>query len=209
MKKSERSIEWKPDFHAPIEFAAEKEKLRTFIRERSYREGDFTLASGKKSTFYIDMKAATLAPAGAFLIGRLAYQLLTDKLSETEARIEGVGGLTLGADPIATAVSLAAYAFGAEWPAFIVRKEAKGHGTGRFVEGRENLADGAEVIVLEDVVTTGGSSVKAIERLRAEGYQPIAVLTVVDREEGGAAAFAALGIPLYSLLTIRDLRSGA
>ncbi len=194
----------KADFSTSIDIATETERLRTLIRERSYREGDFTLASGKKSKFYIDMKATTLAPEGAFLIGRLACALIRLKFPNG---VDAVGGLTMGADPIATSVSLAAYAQGENWPAFIVRKEAKGHGTGRYVEGRENLKPGAKVIVLEDVVTTGGSSLKAIERLRAEGYEPVAVLTVVDREEGGAACFSGAGVPLYSLLTISDLRS--
>lgn len=192
------------NFNAAIDVRAETEALKRLIRERSYREGDFTLASGKKSTFYIDMKATTLSPEGAFLLGRLSFAAIRAQFGE---RVAAVGGLTLGADPIATAVSLAAYGQGVEWPAFIVRKEAKGHGTGRYVEGRENLKPGASVIVLEDVVTTGGSSIKAIERLRAEGYDPIAVLTVVDREEGGAAAFAAAGVQFMRLVAISELRS--
>lgn len=190
--------------NAPIDFPSELKALVKLIRERSYREGDFTLASGKKSTFYIDMKAATLSGEGAFLIGRLSYELLR-KFSDN---IQGVGGLTLGADPIATAVSISAYVQGKNWPAFIVRKETKGHGTGRSVEGRENLPAGAKVIVLEDVVTTGGSSIQAIEKLRAEGYDPVAVLTVVDREEGGEAALRATGLEFFRLLSIRDLQSG-
>lgn len=187
---------------APVDFHSELQRLVKLVRERSYREGDFTLASGKKSKFYIDMKATTLSGEGAFLIGRLSYELLR-KFSD---KIQGVGGLTLGADPIATAVSLSAYVQGTNWPAFIVRKDAKGHGTGRAVEGRENLPPGAKVIVLEDVVTTGGSSIQAIEKLRAEGYDPVAVLTVVDREEGGEAALRATGLEYFRLLSIRDLK---
>lgn len=203
----------RPDFSLPVDFASESGRLLRLIRERSYREGDFTLASGKKSKFYIDMKATTLSAEGAFLIGRLTFEMVRRfadirfKGAGGAATIDAVGGLTLGADPIATAVSLAAYSQGVDWPAFIVRKEAKGHGTGRYVEGRENLKPGAKVIVLEDVVTTGGSSIKAIERLREEGYDPVAVLTVVDREEGGEAALKATGLEFLRLLSISDLRS--
>jgi orotate phosphoribosyltransferase len=176
-------------------------ELITLIRKLSYREGDFTLASGKKSSFYIDMKVTTLHPEGAHLIGELAVETL----KASGISVGGVGGLTLGADPIATAVSLAAYRKGLIWPAYIVRKEAKDHGTSRYVEGTENLAPGSSLIVLEDVVTTGGSSLKAIERLRAAGYHPAAVLTVVDRQQGGAEAFEKAGVRFLSLVTLPQL----
>jgi orotate phosphoribosyltransferase len=179
---------------------ATQEELIDLIRSRSYREGDFTLASGKKSNFYIDMKATTLSPQGAWLIGHLAFDALVS------LDFEGVGGLTLGADPIATAVSLIAYEKGHFWPAFIVRKEPKIHGTSQYVEGTENLKKGAKVVVLEDVVTTGGSGIKAVERLRENGFNPIAVLTVVDREEGGEEAFKKIGLPLIKLVTLSQLR---
>lgn len=176
--------------------------LARLVRRLSYREGDFTLASGKKSQFYVDLKATTLHPDGAYLIGEAAYALLKEK----GLKVEGVGGLTLGADPLATALSLAARAHGEIWPAFIVRKESKDHGTGKFIEGTENLRPGASVIVLEDVVTTGGSSLKAIERLRAAGYDPLAVLTVVDRASGGAEAFRAVGVQYHFLTTLDEVR---
>lgn len=179
-----------------------RRKLIELIRQQSYREGDFTLASGKKSNFYIDMKATTLHPEGAALIGELAVK----RLQESKVKVEGVGGLTLGADPIATAVSLIAFQKGLFWPAFIVRKESKDHGTSRFVEGTENLRAGASVVVLEDVVTTGGSSLKAIERLRQSGYEPSAVLTIVDRQQGGAQAFEAVGVRLISLVDFSELK---
>lgn len=187
---------------------ATKEALIDLIRARSYREGDFTLASGKKSKFYIDMKATTLSPEGAWLIGKLAVEAIDDYRNKLERlEVAGVGGLTLGADPIATAVSLAAYEKGRIWPAFIVRKEPKAHGTSQYVEGTENLKPGAQVVVLEDVVTTGGSSLKAIERLRAQGYDPVAVLTVVDREEGGEAAFRQAGVGFIKLVSIGELQT--
>jgi orotate phosphoribosyltransferase len=176
-------------------------QLQRIIRARSYREGDFTLASGKKSSFYIDLKATTLHPEGARLIGECACDVLAAK------RVDGVGGLTLGADPIATAVSLAAWKRGLEWPAFIVRKEPKKHGTSKYIEGTENLRPGAHVVVLEDVVTTGGSSMFAIERLRAEGYHVLGVLTVVDREEGGREFLEARGLKLFTLATLTEIRT--
>ncbi len=178
-------------------------ELVKLIRQLSYREGDFTLASGKKSRFYIDLKATTLHPEGAFWIGEAAMDLL----AKTQLKIEAVGGLTLGADPLATSISLAARARGKLWPAFIVRKESKDHGTSQFIEGKENLRPGADVLVLEDVVTTGGSSLKAIYRLREAGFNPVAALTVVDREEGGSEAIRKEGIPLFSLTTLKEIQA--
>lgn len=180
-----------------------RNRLVSLVRKLSYREGDFTLASGQKSKFYVDLKATTLHPEGATLIGELATRVLI----ESGLTIEGVGGLTLGADPLATAISMTALTHGKVWPAFIVRKESKGHGTGRYIEGVENLKAGASVIVLEDVVTTGGSSIQAIERLREAGYQPVAALTVVDREQGGAEAIEKLGVKLLRLATLSEVQA--
>ncbi len=179
-------------------------RLIELIREKSYREGDFTLASGKKSKFYIDLKPTTLSSEGAFLIGELAVELILSEGLEVEA----VGGMTLGADPLATAVSLATRGrLGSGVPAYIVRKEPKDHGTARFIEGVENLRSGAKLLVLEDVVTTGGSSLKAIERLREAGYEPTSVLTIVDREQGGREAFEKAGVRFFSLIKISQLKS--
>jgi orotate phosphoribosyltransferase len=182
--------------------SASKAKLIELIRKVSYREGDFTLASGQKSKFYVDLKATTLHPDGAFLIGELSAEILRQE----DLKIQGVGGLTLGADPLATAISLAGRSRGLSWPAFIVRKEPKDHGTSKYIEGTENLPAGASVIVLEDVVTTGGSSLKAIERLREAGYNPVAALTVVDREQGGAEKIRQTGVKFLSLVTISEIR---
>lgn len=176
--------------------------LIQLIRDKSYREGEFTLASGRKSTFYIDLKPTTLHPDGAYWIGEAALDLL----KKEDLNLRGVGGLTLGADPVATAVSLAARNRGKSWPAFIVRKQPKDHGTSRFIEGTENIPQGSPVLVVEDVITTGGSSRVAIERLREFGYLPVAVLVIVDREEGGAEAIRNEGLKFFSLLRIRDLR---
>lgn len=181
-----------------------KNELIRFIRAHSYREGDFTLVSGKKSSFYIDLKATTLHPEGADLIGRLAAAIIREK----KLQIKAVGGLTLGADPIATAVSLACYREGVRLPAFIVRKESKSHGTSQYIEGTENFEKGSDVMVLEDVVTTGGSGMKAVERLREQGYQPSVVLTVVDRGEGGREVFEKAGLSLITLATIDEIKAG-
>lgn len=183
--------------------SASKTSLIQLIRKVSYREGDFTLASGQKSKFYVDLKATTLHPDGAYLIGQLAVEMLL----KAELSIEAVGGLTLGADPLATAISLAARERGLSWPAFIVRKEAKDHGTSRYIEGTENLRPGASVVVLEDVVTTGGSSLKAIERLRQAGYQPVAAITVVDREQGGAEKIREAGVQFLSLIKLSEVQN--
>jgi orotate phosphoribosyltransferase len=179
-----------------------KKNLFKLIKKLSYREGDFTLASGKKSSFYIDLKATTLHPDGAYLIGEVAFQaILASGLS-----IDAVGGLTLGADPLATAISLAARSHGVIWPAFIVRKESKDHGTGRYIEGIENMRPGASVLVLEDVVTTGGSSQKAIDRLVEAGFNPVATLTIVDRQQGGEELLTKQGLRFLKLATLEDIR---
>lgn len=177
-------------------------ELARLVKKLSYREGDFTLASGQKSSFYVDLKATTLHPEGADLVGRAAVALIRER----GLSIQGVGGLTLGADPIATSVSLAAYREGLHWPAFIVRKDVKGHGTSKSIEGTENLPSGGSLLVLEDVTTTGGSALQAVERVREAGYRCAGVLTIVDREQGGAAAFEKAGVPFFRLLTLEQVR---
>jgi orotate phosphoribosyltransferase len=185
------------------------QKLVSLIRHLSYREGDFTLASGKKSSFYVDLKATTLHPEGAYWIGEVALNLLLSEMHTDLKPIQAVGGLTLGADPLATSISLAARSRNWLLPAFIVRKEPKDHGTSKYIEGTENIAAGSPVLVLEDVVTTGGSSLKAIERLRAEGYHPVATLTVVDREEGGAEQIRKAGLKFLALTTLSEIRNSS
>lgn len=176
--------------------------LENIIRDRSYREGQFKLASGAISPFYIDMKVTTLHPEGAALTGAC----VVEKILEAGIPCDGVGGMTLGADPIATAVSLAARAKGLSWPAFIVRKEPKDHGTGRYLEGAENLKPGAKVVVLEDVVTTGGSSLKAIARIQDAGFTPVAVVTIVDRQTGARETFEREGLKFLALTTLARIQ---
>jgi orotate phosphoribosyltransferase len=179
-----------------------KSKLLKLILEKSYREGDFTLSSGQKSSFYIDLKPTILHPAGAKAVGEATVEWM----KSTGATFDGVGGLTLGADPIVMAISLAAYDKGALLPATMIRKEAKKHGTSRFIEGVENFKPAASFLVVEDVVTTGSSAKKAVEILRREGFNPTCVLTIVDREAGGAEEFKKLGIAYHSLFTITEIR---
>lgn len=151
------------------------------------------------------MKETALHPEGAFLIGALAVELMQrEKLSPY-----AVGGLTLGADPLATAVSLAAFANGIEVPAFIVRKAPKDHGTLAWIEGAKTFPKGARLVVLEDVTTTGGSSLKAVEKLEEAGFKVAAILTVVDRLEGAREMIEAKGVSFFSLCTLPEIRSGS
>ena len=139
----------------------ERQRLRDLLLAKSYRQGTFTLTSGKTSDFYVDGKQTTLDAEGAYLCGRLLFELICTHPEP----IVGVGGMTLGADPLVTAVSMVSYLEKAPIPAFIVRKEAKGHGTGNFIEGKSNLVPGGLMALVEDVVTTGGTLIKVIERV--------------------------------------------
>lgn len=182
-------------------FEKDRQRLIEIIREKSFRVGDFTLVSGKKSKYYVDLKGTSLHAEGAYLIGKLAVQLfLRDDLP-----IDAVGGLTLGADPIATSVSIESHRYKKDWPAFIVRKESKGHGTDQYIEGQHNLTPSANLMIVEDVLTTGASSLKAVQRARDAGYSPNWIFTVIDRNEGGREAVAAAGLKLYALLSVSDL----
>jgi len=158
------------------------------------------LSSGVESDFYFDGKQTTLHPEGSYLTGKLFF----DSIRDVE-KVEGVGGLTLGADPIATALSLVSHLEGRPVPAFIIRKEPKGHGTGAWLEGRKNLAEGARVIIVEDVVTSGGSSLKAIKRAEEEGMTVLGVVTLVDREEGGRENIEQAGYWLKAIFTKSDI----
>jgi orotate phosphoribosyltransferase len=166
--------------------------------EVAYQEGDFLLSSGQRSSYYINGKQITLHPQGGMAVGRILLSLLS---SETQA----VAGLTLGADPMVTATSVVAAYAGRSLTALIIRKEAKGHGTQAYIEG-PTLPPGTRVTVLEDVVTTGASALKAVERLTAVGYHVDGVLALVDREQGGAAVYQQANIPFQTVFTIRDLQ---
>jgi len=178
-----------------------RQRLKSLLLEKSYREGRIKLTSGKESDFYIDGNQTTMDAEGAYLCGMLLYNLI----SSQEEKIDAVGGMTLGADPLVTAVSVVSFLEGAPMPAFIVRKEPKSHGTENFIEGKDNLVQGARVALLEDVVTTGGTLLKVIERVRSQGFQVGLVATIVDRQEGGSEALAAKGYKLLSVFTRQEL----
>lgn len=183
------------------DLAALYEELLHLIRDRSYEQRKVTLASGRESDFYVDGKQTSLHPRGSYLLGRL----LLEKLA-LFGQVDAIGGPTLGADPLATAVSLVSSLEGKPIPGFIVRKEPKGHGTRRWIEGKKNLPDGARVVVVEDVVTTGGSGLSAVEKIEEEGYKVVGLLAVVDREEGAREAITAKGYRFESLFTKTQIR---
>ena len=180
--------------------SADRKRLLSLLVERSYAKRKVVLASGRESDFYIDCKKTVLLAEGHWLVGRLLFSDIRRAAPDAVA----VGGLTMGADPLASAVSLVSHLGGAPMPAFLVRKEPKGHGTGQWIEGLTAIPPGSKVAVVEDVITTGGSTIKAIERARAEGLVPVAAFTVVDRQEGGREAIAALGVGVHSLFTRED-----
>ncbi|MEG3863189.1 orotate phosphoribosyltransferase [Microcoleus sp. herbarium12] len=175
-----------------------RDRLLDLLCEFAYREGDFVLSSGQKSSYYINCKPVTLHAEGALATGRLLFSMLPPQ-------VQAVGGLTLGADPIVTAVSVVSALEGASIPALIVRKETKGHGTMAYIEG-PLLAEGTNVAVLEDVVTTGKSAMQAVERLRGAGYIVDRVLSLIDREQGGAELYREQGLDFQAVFTIADLK---
>jgi orotate phosphoribosyltransferase len=177
----------------------DREGLRRLLLERSVRHGDFVLASGQRSSFYIDCRPTTMSAEGLVLIGRLG----TAAIRGAGWRPRAVGGLTMGADPVAYAIAAASHGTDLPMDAFSVRKEAKGHGTGRGIEG--NFGVGFEVVIVEDVITTGGSARKAIQAVEDSGARVLGVLAVVDRGEGGRSALEAEGRAVVALMSAEDL----
>lgn len=176
----------------------DRNALVQLIREKSLKFGDFTLASGKKAKYYLDGKQVTLDPEGSRLIG----EGLLERINALPQKPQAVGGMAIGADPITSAVVTMSAVRGSPLRGFLVRKESKGHGTNKFVEGP--VKPGDSVVIVEDVVTTGGSSLAAIERVEGFGLKVLAVMAIIDRMEGGAQAFQSRGYPFESLLSIRD-----
>jgi orotate phosphoribosyltransferase len=177
----------------------ERERLIELLRRDALKLGTFTLASGRLSHYYIDGRKLTLSAEGAALIGAGVLGLLLEEFA-----VDSIGGLTLGADPIVGAtLALASGAGLGRLTGFLVRKEAKGHGTGNLIEGP--LEPGSRVAIVDDVATTGGSSLQAVQAVLAIGCKVVVVIAVLDRLEGAAAAFAARGLPFRALVTIRDL----
>ena len=175
----------------------DKQALVALFRQKALKFGDFTLASGKKATYYLDGKQVTLDPRGAQQVGEGILELL-----DPDHMPAAIGGMSIGADPITAAVVTMSAVRGTPIAGFMVRKQPKGHGTDQYIEGP--VKPGDEVVIVEDVVTTGGSSLEAIERAEAYGLRVTRVIAIVDRMEGGAEAFAQARYPFSSLLTIED-----
>lgn len=175
------------------------EQLVRLLATRSARRGTFTLASGRQSSLYIDARLTTMTPDGQRLIGRLGLKAIRAAGWNADA----VGGLTLGADPIAYAICHTSADAAHPLRAFTVRKEPKAHGTGKQVEGP--VGSGDRVVVVEDVITTGGSATRAVEALRRAGAIPLGILALVDREEGGREALESLGLAVHALATAGEI----
>lgn len=174
-------------------------RLRSLLSSRSVLVGDFVLASGRRSTCYIDCRRTTMHAEGLDLIGRLGLEALRRRAWAPDV----IGGLTIGADPVAYAVARASCEAPPLVSAFTVRKTAKAHGAGRRIEGC--FEPGAKVVVAEDVITTGGSALEAVRVIREEGGTVIGVLAVVDRDEGGRAALEAAGLAVEVLVTVHEI----
>ncbi|NOX56493.1 MAG: orotate phosphoribosyltransferase [Planctomycetes bacterium] len=174
----------------------DRQKLIGLFRERALQFGDFTLASGKKSSYYLDGKQITLHSEGLRLVSEGLLELLDD------VEFDAIGGMSIGADPIIGAMLAVAASRGRSLDGFLVRKEPKGHGTQRYIEGP--VQPGARVVIVEDVVTTGGSALRAVDRAEEFGCRVVHVVGIVDRMEGGAENFARRNLPFRALLTIED-----
>lgn len=183
----------------------DQEQLRSvllhLLATEAYQEGEFTLSSGQKSSYYINGKPVSLSAEGAFAIGQLFLSLLP---SDTQA----VAGLTLGADPLVSAVTVVSAYEHRPISGMIVRKKPKGHGTNAYLEGKK-LPPKAKVVVLEDVVTTGQSALFAVEQLQAAGYEVIEILAIVDREQGGKELYQKQGIDFQALFSITEIQAYA
>lgn len=182
-----------------------REELRRLLAQKSVCQGSFTLASGATSDFYVDARLTTLDPHGATLIGQIGWQLIKQTAADLAVRVDAVGGLTMGADPIALSIGIAAYA---DDPAttlqtFTVRKKVKEHGRHKLIEG--NFRPGSSVVVIEDVITTGGSAIQAINAVESEGGKVAFVLALVDRQEGGRVAIEGRGHKIISIFTRANL----
>ena len=175
-------------------------ELLQILRQRSVLRGDFVLASGKRSNVYVDARLTTLHAPAMPLIGRVFLQ----KMMERGWMSDAVGGLTMGADPIVVAIARESLEYGASIDGFLIRKEAKGHGRGRFVEGLQS-GEGKSAVIVEDTCTTGGSTIQAIERAREFGFAVKGAISLVDREEGGREAIEAAGAGFDRIYTLAEL----
>ena len=180
-----------------------KKRLIELVNERTFRFTDkptFKLASGKMSSYYFNCKPTTLNAEGMYLIGHLLYDMIK---KEKKWNPNGIGGLTLGADALSNAIAYTSYLKSDPLESFVVRKEPKKHGTMLWVEG--NVKEGDKVVITEDVITTGGSTIKAIDRARKCGLKVLGVVVLIDRQEGGREAIEKLGVPVRTLLTREEI----
>jgi orotate phosphoribosyltransferase len=182
-----------------------KEQLRALLREKSVCHGEFTLASGAKSDFYVDARVTTLDPRGACLIGQVGWELVKETASKSGKRVDAIGGLTMGADPVALSIGIAAQRQDPSTPlqVFTVRKSAKEHGRQKRIEG--NFSPGNSVVVVEDVITTGGSTLQAIDAIEEAGGHVAFVVALLDREEGGRDNIERRGHTVVPIFTRADL----
>ncbi len=188
-----------------LTLAERKSRLLAVLIERSVRHGNFTLASGKKSDLYVNCKLTALDPAAALLVGSVGWELLRQTAEEMNVRIDAVGGLTMGADPIALSIGIASQldAPGNPLQTFTVRKAAKEYGAKKLIEG--NFSAGNTVVVIDDVVTTGGSTLQAIKAVEAEGGRVAFVIALVDRLEGGRKNIEDQGYKVVPYFTRTDV----
>ena len=176
-----------------------KEQLKKILLRKSVLTGrEFKLASGKISNFYVDARITTLDPEGAYLCGKIFLDMLKD------FPVEAVGGYSIGADPIVTAIAVLSFLDGKPIPAFIIRKEEKTHGTGKVIEGNFP-SSGGRVAIFDDVVTSGGSILKGAKQVEANGGQVAVIMSVIDRQEGGREEIEAAGYKLFSIFTREEL----
>ncbi len=186
-------------------FADQKARLLELLVKKSVRRGEFTLASGAKSDLYVNCKLTALDPAGALLIGAVGWQLVKQQAAGMDVSLDSIGGLTMGADPISLSIAMASELDtpGQSLQTFTVRKAAKEYGMKKLIEG--NFAAGDQVVVVDDVVTTGGSTLQAIAAVEAEGGKVAFVLALVDRREGGRENIEAKGHKVVSFFTRGDV----
>lgn len=180
-----------------------KDDLRTMLLEKSVRTGEFTLASGQKSDLYVDCRVTAMDNQGSKWIGEAGWDLVREKIVAENLEVDAIGGMTMGADPVSLVVGMASADHERALQVFTVRKEPKGHGQGKQIEG--NFRSGDRVVVVDDVITTGGSTLKAIAAIRAAGGEVVFCLVLVDREEGGRFAIEADGVPVVSIFTRSEL----
>lgn len=180
-----------------------RQQLLSILRRKSVMYGDFTLASGRKSDFYCDARLTTLDPQGAICLGEVGWELVRTRAEQLGVKPACIGGLTMGADPVALAIGIGAARAGADLQVFSIRKQAKTHGRGRLIEG--NFKSGDTVVIVDDTITTGGSTLEAIEKVRAEGGIVAFALVLVDRSEGGKEAIEATGVPVTAIFNRTDI----